>query len=477
MAFALCALSAGAAAQGLRAPGQGALDTGTPAPVAPSSVAPVVPPPAPQGQVADAIVAVVNNDVITRRELGQRVMAARASLKEQGIREPATEVLERQVLDRMITDLVQLQEADRAGVRVSDEQLEMAIRRIAEQNNTSVQQMRAEIESGGVSWNEYRAELRRQVRMNRVREQEVDRNIFISEAEVDSFLAEQAAQFSGGAKPMAGGNGALHLAQILVRVPEGSSPEQINALRQRAQQVLAQARSGVDFAQLAAGASDGDEALRGGDLGVRPTVGWPDLFLQATSKLQPGQVSDIVQSGNGFHILKVVAREGEAATPSTLLPPPGGPERVTQYKARHILMRVTPARSDEQARAQLQALSERATLGKVPFADLARQYSDDSSAPQGGDLGWVSPGETVPEFERAMQSLQPGQISEPIRSQFGWHLIQLEDTRVQDVGDQNRRMQARQILFQRKIEPAWEEWVGVLRSGAYIDNRLNREQL
>lgn len=501
MAFALCAATGVASAQGLRLPGEPAPALGAPsvapapqaAPAAPSRAAPaapqravpaasqrqsaapaVVPPPGQtsSGTLGDAIVAVVNNEVITRRELDQRVATALASLAEQNIPAPPPEILDRQVLDRVIADTVQLQEADRVGVRVSEDQIDMTIQRIAEQNNTSVAQMRQQLERDGVAWDVYRADLRDQIRMNRVREQELDRTIFVSEAEIDAFLAEQSAQQGQpGAQAAAG---VLQLAQILVRVPEGSSPAQIEQLRNRANQLASQARSGADFAQLAAAASDGDEALRGGDLGARPTVGWPDVFLRATARLQPGQVSDVVQSGNGFHILKVVAREGGAPQAGSLLGP-AGPQQVTQHRARHILLRTTAVRNDEQARAQLEQLRTRIIQGGSSFADLARQYSDDASAPQGGDLGWLSPGETVPEFENAMQNLQPGQVSQPVRSQFGWHLIVVEDRRVQDIGDQSRRMQARQILFQRKLEPAWADWVGMLRSRAYVDNRLERD--
>lgn len=429
-------------------------------------------------QLGDAIVAVVNNDVITRRELDERVKAAREGLAAQGIPAPDNALLERQVLERMITDKAQLHAADRAGIRVSDDQIDMAISRIAEQNNMTMAQLRQQVQTDGISWNAYRNELRDQIRMTRLREQEVDRNIIISEAEIDAFLADQAAQQNKPGGSPAASSGALQLAQILVRVPEGSSPEQITALRNKAENLLRRARSGEDFAQLAAGGSDGEEALQGGDMGIRPMVGWPDLFLQAVGNLQPGQVSDIVQSGNGFHILKVVAREGgqqAAARAGGGLD--FGQKQVTQNHVRHILIKPSAVVTDEEARSRLNQIADRIRHGQANFADMARQYSDDASAPQGGELGWISPGETVPAFERAMMTLQPGQMSEPVKSEFGWHLILVEDRRVQDVTEQARRMQARQILFQRKLEPAWEEWVGIVRGRAYVDNRLGQERL
>ncbi len=420
----------------------------------------------------------VNNDVITRRELDERVQVARTGLAAQGIPAPDNALLERQILERMITDKAQLHAADKAGIRVTDEQVDMAISRIAEQNAISVQDLRKQVETDGISWNAYRNELRDQIRMTRLREQEVDRNIIISEAEIDAFLADQAAQQNKPGGAPAASSGAMHLAQILVRVPEGSTPEQITALRNKAENLLRRARSGEDFAQLAAGGSDGEEALQGGDMGIRPMVGWPDLFLQAVGTLQPGQVSDIVQSGNGFHILKVVAREGGAQAAARA----GGgidfgQKQVTQSHVRHILIKTSAVVNDEQARARLEQIADRVRHGQATFADMARQYSDDTSAPQGGELGWISPGETVPAFERAMTALQPGQMSQPVKSEFGWHLILVEDRRVQDVTEQARRMQARQILFQRKLEPAWEEWVGIVRGRAYVDNRLGQERL
>lgn len=426
-------------------------------------------------QLGDAIVAVVNNDVITRRELNESVVSARNNLAAQNIQAPDTATLERQVLERMISDKAQLQEADRAGIRVSDDQLDATMRRIAEQNGITLQQLREQVHADGLTWDGYRAELGKQIRLTRLREQEVDRNIIISEAEVDAFLKEQAAQQNQpGGSPMAGG-AMMQLAQILVRVPEGSSPAQINTLRNKAEALLQRARGGADFAQLAAASSDGEEAMRGGDMGERPMLGWPDLFIQAVSGLQAGEVSDLVQSGNGFHILKVVAREGgqPAATPGRV---DLGPKQVTQSRVRHILVKTSAVMSDDQARARLEQIRDRIDHGQATFADMARQYSEDASAPQGGELGWISPGDTVPPFERAMNSLQPGQMSEPVQSEFGWHLLLVEDRRVQDVTEETRRIQARQILFQRKLEPAWEEWVGMVRARAYIDNRLTADE-
>ncbi len=423
-------------------------------------------PAAASAQPVDYIVAVVNNDVITRRELNAQVQNALSMLAAQKIPAPPPDVLDRQVLERLITERALLQEADRAGIRITEDQLDMAIRRIAEENNMTVEQLRAEVEKD-VSWARYRRELRDQIRISRLRELEVDRTIHVSEAEIDAFLAEQARQGT-----QAGTNAVLHLAQILIRVPEGSSPSQIASLRERAERLRQQLIKGADFAQLAAANSDGEEAMRGGDLGVRPAAGWPELFLRAAGNLQPGQVSEVIQSGNGFHILKVLDRQGGPAP--VVLNVDGSPMPVTQHRVRHILIRPTAVLSDEDARQRLQSIRERIVQGQVSFADMARQYSDDPSAPQGGDLGWVSPGETVPVFEQTIATLEPGTVSQPFRSPFGWHIAVVEERRVQDVSREMQRSQARQILFQRKLEPAWVEWTSLVRSRAYVDNRLER---
>jgi len=279
-----------------------------------------------------------------------------------------------------------------------------------------------------------------------------------------------------------------------VRVPEGSSPDQVAALRQKAEGILARLKQGGDFASLAAESSDGPEALQGGVMGARPLDGWPDLFVQAISSLQAGQVSSVIQSGNGFHILKVLGRTGGAASAPAqpaqpaapqgqmIAPQPGagmpanqGPVQVTQTRARHILIKTSAVMSDDKARQRLEQIRQRVINGGASFADMARQYSEDSNAPQGGDLGWVNPGEMVPAFEQAMNALPVGGISEPVLSPFGWHLIQVEERREHDVSDDLQRMQARQILFERRAEPAFEDWLEQLRNGAYIDNRLEKQ--
>jgi len=448
-------------------------------------------------QAVDGIAAVVNKQVITLRQVDAQVRTAEAQLKQQNIAVPDRQILRRQVLQRMISDELLRQEAERLNIEVTDAGAEQAAAVIAQRNRMTPEQLRAEIERSGVSWADYLKDLRHEVMVDQLRQRTVDRNIHISDADIDAFLKSQQRQ-SGlaslnqrgqaqqGRQAQQAQPSVLGLAQILVAVPEGASSADVQRLRSKAEELLSRLRAGADFASLAASSSDAPEALQGGDLGVRPPEGWPDLFLQATQGVQAGGVSDIVQSGNGFHILKVVTRgqeaqqaqaQAQAQAPAPAAQPqqqpmPEGPMMVTQTHASHILIKITPAMSEQRALERARQLEHRLSMGEK-FEELARLYSEDASAPQGGDLGWLNPGETVPAFEQAMNALQPGQISAPVLSQFGWHIIRVDDRREKDMEDEYRRMQARQILFQRRVEPAFEDWLSQLRGQAYIDNRLD----
>ena len=435
-------------------------------------------------QIVDGIAAVVNKQVITLRQVEAETRAAQEQLKRQNIDLPDPQILRRQVLQSMITEELLRQEAERLNIQVTEASAQQAAETIAQRNNLTIQQLRTQIESSGVPWQVYLKELRQEVRVDQLRQRAVDRNIFISDADVDAFLKSQ--ERSSGLSSLGQRSQTqqtsprvLGLAQILVAVPEGSSASEVQRLRAKAEEILSRLRGGADFASQAVASSDGPEALQGGDMGVRPPEGWPDLFLSATQNVQAGGVSDIIQSGNGFHILKVVTRgeqpqQAQAPAPDPRQAPvaPEGPMMVTQTHASHILIKITPAMTEERALERLQQLRHRIEMGE-DFEELARLSSEDVSAPQGGDLGWLSPGETVPAFEQAMNALQPGQVSEPVLTQFGWHLIRVEDRREKDMEDEYRRMQARQILFQRRVEPAFEDWLNQLRGQAYIDNRLD----
>lgn len=450
---------------------------------------------------ADGIVAVVNKDVITRRELDARVRIAKRELAAQRMQAPPNNVLETQILQRLITETLEQQEARRLRIEISDAMLDSALEVVAKRNNATVAVMRKQIESVGIPWTDYRSMIRREIMVEQLKQRVVDRTIFISDADVDAYLREQKARKEGNLplsvrpapppppppKPRATAPAIMGLAQILVRVPEGSSEEEVKALRAKAQDLLNRVRRGESFEAVAKASSDGPEASRGGDMGVRPLSGWPDLFLKGVARVPDGRISNIIQSPNGFHILKVIGRAGgepppppkpkPQATPAPGTPggpAPQGPMPVQQTQAKHILIKTSAVMTDEIARQRLMQIRDRIVQGGESFSDLAKRFSNDTSAPQGGDLGWVNPGETVPPFEKAMNALKEGEISMPVQSQFGWHLITVEKRRTQDMADQFIRNQARQQIFQQRSNVAFEAWLQQLRTQAFIDNRLEK---
>lgn len=458
-------------------------------------------------QEADAIVAVVNKDVITRRELDLRAQQIKADLTRQRAAIPPDEVLQSQLLQRLIIERLQVQEAKRLNIEVTDQVLKSALDAIAQRNNMTATQLRSQIEGAGVSWTDYNEMIRREVLTDRLRQRVVDSTILITDAEVDAFLREQKARQSGGLlstapakvvvpppppppkpKPAPIQPEVMGIAQILVRVPEDSSEDEVKALRAKAQALLARLRKGESFESVAKASSDGPEASRGGDMGGRLVKDWPDLFLKAVAGVGDGQISNIIQSGNGFHILKVLGRAGGAPPPEPVAPPqptpaPGagvpaaqGPMMVEQTRARHILIKTTAAVTSDVAKQKLDQVRERIVNGQESFSDLAKRFSNDSSAPQGGNLGWLNPGETVPPFEQAMKKLKIGEVSEPVQTSFGWHLIVVDERRTQDMAEQFQRNQVRQRLFAQRSEASFEAWLQHLRNQSYIDNRLEKSQ-
>jgi len=410
--------------------------------------------PVPAGKVltVDRIVAVVNNEVITQFELSFRMKLAAAQLGRQGTTVPADDILERQVLERMISDRVQLQLARETGIRVDDGQLEKILTRIAGDNKMTLAQFRSAIERDGLPFERFREDLRDEVLMSRLREREVDSRIVVTESEIDNFISSRAAQ--------TGDDDELSLAHILVRVPEGASPEQLAERRTRAELALGRIKAGTDFAEVAASFSDAPDALKGGLMGARPSGRWPTLFADASKALRVGEVSTVLRSPAGFHIIRVVDRRVG-----------GNSVIVQQSRARHILIRVNELTSENDARARLRGLKERIENG-IPFGELARLHSDDGSANRGGELGWVSPGDTVPEFERAMNQLGINEVSDPIRTDFGVHLIQVTERRTEDLSSERQRLVARQAIRARKSDEAYQEWVRQLRDRAFVSMRL-----
>ncbi|MFN9154233.1 MAG: peptidylprolyl isomerase [bacterium] len=401
----------------------------------------------------DRIVAVVNDEVITQFDLTLRTKLAVAQLSRQGTALPPAEILERQVLERMISDRVQLQLARETGIRIDDGQLEKILSRIAAENKMTLPQFREAIERDGMAFTRFREDLRDEVLISRLREREVDSRVVVTESEIDNFLKNSAAQ---------GSNDELNLAHILVRVPEGASPEQLAERRARAEQALGQVKAGTDFGQVAAAFSDAPDALKGGVMGARPTDRWPTLFSDAARNLKVGEVSPVLRSPAGFHIIRIVDRRVG-----------GNSVLVQQTRARHILIRVNELVPEADANQRLRGLKERIENG-APFGELARLHSDDGSAARGGELGWISPGDTVPAFERAMDQLKVNEVSDPVRSDFGVHLIQVLERRSEDLSNERQRLGARQAVRARKGVETDPAWVGQRRDRAF--GNLRREE-
>jgi peptidyl-prolyl cis-trans isomerase SurA len=404
--------------------------------------------------LVDRIVAVVNKDVITSTELSDAVAGAERQLRRQGTRLPERALLERQMLERLIIDKAQMQLARDTGLRVDEVQLDRAVQRVAQNNNMSLTDFRGALERDGVAYQAWREELREQMLLNRLREREVDDKIQVSDTEIDIFLAELKTRPDTRVE--------YQVAHILVRVPEQSGPERIEAARARAQKAFSEARAGADFASLAASYSDAPDALQGGALGWRSHDRLPELFSAALAGLQPGQVSDVVRSPAGFHLLKLIDRRGEAFD--------GAP--VAQTRMRHILIRANEAMSESEALRRLNDLRNRIVSGAADFAEMARVHSGDATAARGGELDWVYPGDTVPEFERAYRQLKIGEVSQPVRTPFGYHLIQVLERRSADLSPDRRRLQARQALRERKSDEAYQEWLRQLRDTVYVELRL-----
>jgi peptidyl-prolyl cis-trans isomerase SurA len=408
--------------------------------------------------VADEIVAVVNNEVITRNELRARVTSVERGLQRQGTALPPVDVLNRQVLDRLIDERAELQQARDDGIRVDDFSVDRSIASLAQQNNMSLSAFHDKVVSDGTSYYAFREDVRNEITMSRLREREVDSNIQVSEGEIDNFLALQ-----GGGAP---NSQELDIAQILVRTPEQATAEQIDQARTKAEDVYRQATGGADFSKLAVSYSNSPDALTGGDLGWRSSERYPQIFVDAVASLKVGGISQPIKSPNGFHVLKLVGKRNGALGKNLNIAP------VLQTHARHILLRVNEVTTEAQAKARLMEIKQRIESGKATFEDMARNYSADGSASKGGDLGEIFPGDTVPEFERVMNSLKVGEISDPIETQFGIHLIQVLGRRTQDVPEERVRLLARQAIHDRKLDEAYQDWLRSVRDEAYVEIRL-----
>ena len=407
--------------------------------------------------LVDRIVAVVNTEVVTNSELVERVATAERQMKRQSMPVPEAGVLERQVLERLVLEKAQLQLAKETGLRVDEVQLDRTLARIAENNKMTLATFRQTLERDGLQFDRFREEIRNEIMVTRLREREVDDKIQISDSEIDLYVAEA----EGPGAPL--GDVEYNLAHVLVRLPEQATPDSIQAARGRAEKVIVEAKSGADFARLAASFSDAPDALAGGNMGWRPHDRLPEVFAEALKDLRPGEITPVLRSPAGFHVLKLIERRGGTA--------PLASAPVQQTHARHILIKTNEVVSENDARRRLNDLRERIVNGG-DFAEFARLQSEDSTASKGGDLDWVYKGDTVPEFERAMDELKPGEISPPVKSPFGYHLIQVLERRVADVSAERRRLQARQALRERRADEAYQDWLRQLRDRTYVEIRL-----
>lgn len=405
----------------------------------------------------DRVVAVVNNDAITALQLREAVERVTGQLRRQRVEVPPLATLEKQVLERMILERAQLQLARENGLRVDEATMKRALARIGDNAGLSEAELREALRRDGISWDKFREGIRNEILITRLRESEVDSRIVITDAEIDNFIATRAE-----APPP---EREVLVAHILIRVPEDAGAEDLAGFEQKAAEVISRHAAGETFEQLAAEFSDAPDATQGGVIGWRTPERLPALFAKAVEGLSPGQLSEQIRSPAGLHVVKLVDARGGA----------DGGERVDQTRARHILMRTTEVLPDSEVQARLAALRERIVVGGESFEDLAKVHSDDLSGARGGDLGWVHRGDTVPEFERVMDSLKVGEISQPVRSPFGWHLIQVVERRTQDMSEDRRRAQARIALRERKSDEAYENWLRELRDSTYVDIRLDRE--
>ena len=404
-------------------------------------------------QMLDRIVAVVNDGAIMASELDERINVIALQFQDKGQELPPPAIMREQVLDRMIIERVQLQLAERAGIKVDDASLNQAMSGIARQNGMTLEDFAAAMRQDGYDWNQFREQIREDMIISRLQQRSVASRIRVTDREVDRFLGSEMG------KQMFEED--FHLGHILIRVPGAASPEDVQAAQAKAQDVENRLAGGEDFQQVAVSVSDGPKALEGGDLGWRPAAQWPSLFSEAAISLQKGEISAPIRSGAGFHILKMIDRRG------------GAEKVVTQYQVRHVLIKTDALTNSEQAHAQAQRLHDQIASGQSEFAPVAAEHSDDpGSARNGGELGWVNRGEMVPEFEDMMLNTPTGELSPVFETQYGWHFLRVDDIRDTDMSDEFRRMQATQALQKRRFEEELETWIQEKRGESYVDIRL-----
>ena len=404
-------------------------------------------------QMLDRIVAVVNDGAIMASELDERINTIALQFQEKGQPLPAPAVMREQVLDRMILERMQLQLADRGGIKVDDATLNQALAGIARQNGMTLEDFAAALRQDGYDWAQFREQIRQDMLISRLQQRSVASRIRITDREVDRFLNSEMGKKMFEAD--------FRLGHILVRLPAGASPEQVQDAKQKAESIVERLKQGSDFQQLATSESDGPKALEGGDLGWRPAAQWPSLFAETAIDMSKGEISQPLRSGAGFHIIKMMDRKG------------GIEKVVTQYQVRHVLIKADALTTAQEARSQAMRLHDSIASGQQEFAAVAAEHSDDpGSARNGGELGWITQGEMVPEFEDMMLNTPAGELSPVFESQFGFHFLRVDDTRDADMSEEFRRMQATQALQKRRFEEELETWLQEQRSESYVDIRL-----
>ena len=400
------------------------------------------------------IVAIVNDDVIVESELRLRLRTIKAQLRQAGTQMPPEEVLRTQVLERLVIERLQIQLAQSNGIRVGAEALNRAVSDVAQKNNLSLAQFKEILERDGFDFGKFREDMRNEILIARLQRRQVENRITISDRDIDNFLAT--------AERQGGGESEYLLQHILISLPEEPSSEQIAEGRARADRVISQLKEGADFAEVAAEESDGQQALEGGSLGWLKTAGLPTIFAEVVPTLGKDEITDPLRSPSGFHIVKVADIRGGA-----------GRHLVTQTHARHILVKPNELTTEAEAVSRLTTLRIRVENGE-DIGELARAHSDDrGTAIQGGDLGWVSPGDTVPNFERMMDSLDVGEVSEPFETRFGWHILQVNERREHDDTEQAKRANAAEQIRRRKMDEELQNWLRQLRDEAYVELRLD----
>ncbi len=408
-------------------------------------------------QMLDRIVAVVNQSVITQRQLNAQIqlVATQNKIPVNQLSPSDIKQLQERILDRMITEKVELERAKQIGITIDDTRLDDALSGIAQRNGMSLSQLQQAVTNQGDNWTGYRESIRNQIMIDELKRREVFERVNISDREVDDYLK----QYTGANTETT----EYHLAQILISVPENASPSQVETAKKRADAVLSALKSGESFEQVSAERSDAPDATKGGDLGWRDLSRIPSLFIDTIKSLKTGEVSDLIRSPNGFHIIKLVG-ERTASTNSAVL---------TEYDAEHVLIQVSSQRNAAQAKAEAESLRQQIVSGKASFASIAAKYSDDKgSAAQGGQLGWVKPADMVPEFGAMLEKTPVGQISPVFQTEYGFHFLEVLKTHEVNVPTETLRTQARQAIGQRRADEDLVNYIRRLRAEAYIENRL-----